>query len=384
LRGGSFLEALNTFRTLRKASPRLPEKGKKIFRLAILNTSGSAPGMNAANRTAVRLAIDQGHEVLGIRNGFLGLIEKEAIELDWYSVDSWAALGGSMLGTSRNTPTEREYYPIASALEKFEISGLLIIGGFTGYQAAYNLKQNRDKYPAFNIPIVCMPASINNNLPGSDFSVGADTAINIIVDAVDKIKESSVAANRTFIVEVMGKYCGYLALMSGLATGAEKVYLHEEGISLKGMTRDVNMLTEDFESGKSLALVIRNELANNIYTTNFISALYEEEGGDTFDVRTAILGHIQQGGNPTPFDRNIATRFATKSINELIRLCEAGLNDCYFIGMHDGKMEFIDLFEFPRMVVEEFQRPKEQWWLQLKEIAHVFERAPLPDGEEKK
>ena len=374
LRGGSFLEALNTFRTLRKAIPKLPEKGKKIYRLAILHTSGSAPGMNAATRTAVRLAIDQGHKIFGIRNGFQGLIEKDLVELDWYSVDGWTSLGGSMLGTSRNAPTDREYYPIASALEKFDINGLMIIGGFTGYQAAYAMKQNRDKYPAFDIPIICVPASINNNLPGSDFSIGADTALNNIVDAVDKIKESSVASNRAFVVEVMGRHCGFLALMSGLACGAEKVYLHEEGVTLKGMTEDANMLTEGFENGKHLALVIRNELANNIYTTPFISALFEEEGGDVFDVRTAILGHIQQGGNPSPFDRSIGTRFATKSINHLIHLIENNMDDCYFIGMHEGKMEFTDLFEFPRMVDETYQRPKVQWWMQLKEIARVYER----------
>jgi 6-phosphofructokinase 1 len=374
LRGGSFLEALDTFRTLRKASPKHQEKGKQGFRIAIMNTSGSAPGMNTATRTAVRLAIDQGHQVLGIRNGFIGFIDKDIVELDWYSVDGWTSLGGSMLGTSRNAPTDREYYPIASAIEKFEINALLIIGGFTGYQAAYNMKQNRDKYPAFNIPIICIPASINNNLPGSDYSIGSDTAINNIVDAVDKIKESSVASNRAFVVEVMGRHCGYLALMSGLATGAEKVYIHEEGITLKGMTEDCKMLTDGFKSGKHLALIIRNELANNVYTTPFISALFEEDGGDVFDVRSAILGHFQQGGNPSPFDRNIATRFSTKSINELIRLCENNLNDCYFIGIHDGKMEFTDLFEFPRMVDDEFQRPKNQWWLQLRDIGRVFER----------
>ena len=339
--------------------------------------------MNTATRTSVRLALDHGHEVLGIRNGFQGLIEKDIIELDWYSVDNWSSMGGSMLGTSRNAPNEREYYPMASALEKFNINGLLIIGGFTGYEAAYAMKQNRDKYPAFNIPIICMPASINNNLPGSDFSIGADTALNNIVEAIDKIKESSVASNRTFVVEVMGRNCGFLALMSGLATGAEKVYLHEEGITLKGMTEDVSNLKEGFKSGKHLALVIRNELANNIYTTPFISALFEEDGGDEFDVRTAILGHIQQGGNPSPFDRNIGTRFSTKCINELIRLCENDLTDCYFIGMHEGKMEFIDLFEFPRMVDSVFQRPKQQWWMQLKDIAKVFERFQ-PPAEKKK
>ncbi len=234
---------------------------------------------------------------------------------------------------------------------------------------------NRDRYSAFDIPIICIPSSINNNLPGSDFSIGADTAINNIVEAVDKIKESAVSSNRTFVVEVMGRYCGYLALMSGLATGAEKVYLHETGITLEGMMSDVNMLKEGFKSGKHLALIIRNEYANPIYTTDFISALFEEDGGTIFDVRKSILGHIQQGGNPSPFDRNIATRLTTKAINQLVELADKNEKNCAFIGMHNGEMKFTDLFEFPRMVNIKFQRPKDEWWLKVREISEVFEKA---------
>ncbi len=374
LRGGSFREALATFRTLRQASPKPPVKGKKSLKLAVLNTSGPAPGMNIATRTAVRLGLDAGHKIIAVKNGFQGFIENILEEMDWHRVEEWTSLGGTVLGTNRTAPSEREYYPIASTLDKHQIDGLLIIGGLSGYQAAYNLMNNRDKYSAFDIPMICIPASINNNLPGSDFSIGADTAINNIVEAIDKIKESAVASNRTFVVEVMGRYCGFLALMSGLATGAERVYLHEEGITLKGMMEDVNKLKEGFESGKHLALVIKNENANPIYTTEFISALLEEDGGDIFDVRKSILGHIQQGGDPSPFDRNIATRLTTKGINDLIDLAENGKNDCGILGMTSGQIKMTDLFEFPRMIDARYHRPKEQWWLKVKEIAQVFER----------
>jgi 6-phosphofructokinase 1 len=374
LRGGSFRQALTTFRTMRQASPKPPEKGKKQLKLAILNTSGPAPGMNIATRTAVRLGLDAGHIMIGVKNGFQGLIEDDLEELDWFSVEDWTSLGGTVLGTNRKPPTEREYYPIASTLDRHQIDGLLILGGLSGYQSAYDLMNNRDKYTAFEIPMICIPASINNNLPGSDFSIGADTAINNIVEAIDKIKESAVASNRTFVVEVMGRYCGYLALMSGLATGAERAYLHEEGITLRGMMQDVNQLKEGFLSGKHLALVIRNEYANPIYTTEFISALFEEDGGDTFDVRKSILGHIQQGGNPSPFDRNIASRLTTRGIDELINLAVNQKNDCGFLGMTSGQIKLTDLFEFPRMIDARYQRPKEQWWLKLREIAEVFEK----------
>src|SRR5690606_32655388 len=121
-----------------------------------------------------------------------------------------------------------------------------IIGGWSGYEAAYQLHQCRDNFPAFGIPMVCLPASINNNLPGSELSIGADTALNSIVEVVDKIKQSAVASNRTFVVEVMGRYCGYLALMSGLATGAERIYLHEEGVTLADLQHDVRRLVDGF------------------------------------------------------------------------------------------------------------------------------------------
>ncbi|MFC2126357.1 6-phosphofructokinase, partial [Bacteroidota bacterium] len=374
LRGGSFREALTTFRTLRQASTKIRKEGEKLLKIGLLNTSGPAPGMNITNRTAVRLAMDQGHEIIGFKNGYEGLIHDQYMNLDWDSVEEWTSLGGTVLGTNRLAPSEGDYYPIATNLDKHEIDGLLVIGGFSGYEATYNLMNNRDKYSAFNIPMIVVPASINNNLPGSDFSIGADTALNSIVEAVDKIKESAVASNRTFVVEVMGRYCGYLALMSGLATGAEKVYLNEHGITLKGMMEDVTLLTEGFKSGKHLALVIRSEFANEIYTTNFMSSLFEEDGGDVFDVRTSILGHIQQGGDPSPFDRNIGTRFATKSINELIKHANNGEKDCAFIGIHNGQMTFTDLFEFPRMIDKQLSRPKEQWWLKLRDIGYVFEK----------
>jgi 6-phosphofructokinase 1 len=374
LRGGSFKESLSTFRTLRQASPKPLPKGKKQLKLAILNTSGPSPGMNMATRNAVRLGLDKGHKMLGVKNGFDGLVDGQIIDMNWYSVTGWNSLGGTVLGTNRKPPTDREYYPIASTLDKHQIDGLLIIGGLSGYKAAYDIMNNRNRYQAFDIPIMLVPSSINNNLPGSDFSIGADTAINNIVDAIDKIKESAVSSNRAFVVEVMGRYCGYLALMSGLATGAEKVYLHESGVTLKDMMEDVNTLKEGFITGQRLALIIRNEYANPIYDTQFISSLFEEEGGVIFDVRKSILGHIQQGGNPSPFDRNIATRLTTKAINKLIELAEGGQNDCAFIGMDNGELKFTDLFEFPRMVDLKYSRPKNQWWLKIREISEVFER----------
>jgi len=248
----------------------------------------------------------------------------------------------------------------------------LIIGGWTGYESAYHMLQERQNFPAFNIPMVLLPASINNNLPGSELSVGADTALNNIVEAVDKIKHSAVAMKRVFIVEVMGRKCGYLTLMSGLATGAERVYMHEEGITLRDLLQDVESLNTGFESGKRLGLMIRNEQANTVYNTGFMCALFEEEGGDLYDVRQSILGHLQQGGNPSPFDRIQATRLATRCIEYLIDQARNDSSACAFIGLRGKEIKFNDLEDFPRMAVMEHQRPKEQWWMDLRHIAKVL------------
>jgi len=181
-----------------------------------------------------------------------------------------------------------------------------------------------------------------------------------------------VAARRCFVVEVMGRNCGYLALMSGLATGAERVYLPEEGVSLSDLQADVVHLVEGFEHGKRLGLMIRNENADPLYTTDFLCSLFEKEGGDLFDVRQAILGHVQQGGDPSPFDRIQATRLAARCVEFLIEEAAKDSPSGAFIGLHAGRVEFTSLEDLPRLVEKEFQRPKEQWWLRLRHIASTM------------
>jgi len=375
MRSGSFRENLGIFETLARARPRPPTAGQRRLRLAVLNASAPAPGMNTATRAAVRLALDQGHRVIGVRHGFEGLIEGHFEELYWMSVEGWVWPGGSELGTNRQIPTGKELYAIARQLETGAIDALLMIGGWTGYESVYSLYQHRDHYPAFNIPMICLPASINNNLPGSEFSIGADTALNSIVLVVDKIKQSAVASRRAFVVEVMGRYCGYLALLSGLATGAERVYLHEEGVTLRDLQEDVNNLIAGFRQGKRLGLMIRNENANAVYSTGFMHALFEEEGGELFSVRQAILGHLQQGGNPSPFDRIQATRLAASCVNFLLEQAVQGKPEAAFIGLERGQVRVHQMEEFPRMIEAKLQRPKEQWWLALRPIARIMAQA---------
>ncbi|MFZ0548686.1 MAG: 6-phosphofructokinase [Candidatus Promineifilaceae bacterium] len=377
LRGSSFAEAFRITRTLVRAQPHDPEPGQKQLRLAVMNAGAPSPGMNTAIRAAVRLGIDKGHKIFGVRNAFQGLINDEIFEMNWMSVNGFAPRGGAELGTNRKIPVDSDFYAVARNLEKHQIQGLLVIGGWSGYEAVIELHSRRHIFPAFNIPIVCLPASIDNDLPASELSVGADTALNSIISAVDKIKQSAVASRRVFVVEVMGQYCGYLALMSALATGAERVYLPEEGVTLSDLEADVKMLNQGFRQGKRLGMIIRNEKANETYTTDFMCSLFEEEGGELFDVRQAILGHIQQGGNPTPFDRIMANRLASRCVTYLEE--NVGRPDpiSASIGLENGSIGFTNLEDVPRMMDRKYRRPKKQWWLALRPIAKVMAQ-PAP------
>ncbi|MGD8439267.1 MAG: 6-phosphofructokinase [Holophagae bacterium] len=380
LRGGSFADNLDTLSTLLRTLPRPPRPEQRRLTVAVVHSGAPAPGMNTAVRAAVRHGLDTGHVMLGVRNGFTGLIENRIEELGWMSVRGWTSTGGCELGINRRVPSGRDYYDIARTIEDRSIDALLVIGGWSGYRTAYRLLSRREAFPAFDIPIVCLPATINNNLPGSELSVGADTALNSIVGAVDKIKQSAVASNRCFVVEVMGRYCGYLALMAGLSTGAERVYLHEEGVTLADLKNDLDHLVQGFSAGKRLGLLIRNEMANATYTTPFMAALFEEEGSDLFEVRQAILGHLQQGGSPTPFDRILATRLAKRCISHLTDAAQRGRTDVMAIGLAAGSVQTLSLKDFPGLVDVEHQRPSHQWWLDLRPIASILAQSgPKPN-----
>ena len=234
--------------------------------------------------------------------------------------------------------------------------------------------------PAFKIPIICLPATIDNNLPGSELSIGADTALNIIVEALDRIKQSAMAARRCFVVEVMGRYCGYLALMSGLASGAERVYLPEEGITLEDLQADVERMVESFRGGRRLLPDDPQRTRQPALHHRFpVRRLFEEEGGDLFDVRQAVLGHIQQGGNPSPFDRIQATRLAAHCIDFLTGELERGTAAGAFIGLVEGKVTIFPLKQMPDMVDWTFRRPLEQWWLDLRPVVRAVARQPAPE-----
>ncbi len=379
MRGGSFAESFRIFRTLIRAHPREPQAGQRQLRILVLHGGGPAPGMNTAVRAAVRLGLDKGNRMFAAYNGFEGLAAGDVREMNWMSVHGLVAQGGAELGTSRKSLAPEDLSAIADNLEKFQINAILMIGGLAGYRGLYAMMQNRPDYAAFNIPMVCLPATINNNLPGSEQSIGADTALNGIVYDVDKIKQSAVATRRAFIVEVMGRDSGYLALMSGMAAGAERVYIPERYMTLTDLEADAAELKHGFEHGKRLGLIIRNENADLIYNTDFVMAVLEREGGNVFDVRKVVLGHVQQGGNPSPFDRIQATRLTSRCIDYLME--EAGQEPpgAAMIGLIGGKVTFTDLALMPSLMQPKQSRPKNEWWMRLLPIARTM--AERPGGE---
>lgn len=363
-----------------------PEPSGK--RIVIVHAGGLAPGMNTAARAAVRLGIARGHTMLGAFGGFPGLVNGDVREIAWEDVDRWAFAGGAELGTRRTVPGVDELYALGRSIEEQKIDALMVIGGYNAYLAAHELVTESPRYPAFRIPIICVPASIDNNLPGTELSIGADTAVNNAVFALDRVKESAAASRRCFVAESMGRYCGYLAFQSGLSAGAEIVYTHEDGITLDRITEDAITMAKSFESGRRLFLVVRNEEANERFTLDFLGRAFEETGGGLFDVRTDAIGHIQQGGKPTPFDRLLATRLVYWALDDLDDQFAKGEAEGRYIGFSSNYIATRPLKHMDEDLVPEFRRPKEQWWLQFAGVGPVVSlpgasadhQVPIVDG----
>ncbi|KAJ2866310.1 6-phosphofructokinase, alpha subunit [Coemansia erecta] len=326
LRSQSFSKQLQSYKEIASYNPdskmKVPEN--KRLRIAILHAGAPAGGMNTATRSAVRLCINRGHTPLGVHNGFPGLMRGEITELDWLTVDGWTIAGGSNLGTNRDQPTP-QLGAVAYQLQKHNIQALMVIGGFEAYTAVLALARNRSQYPAFNIPIALIPATVSNNVPGTEFSLGSDTAANVIVQATDMIKQSASSnRKRVFVIEVQGGNCGFLAVMAGISGGSTTVYTPEEGIDLTRLQRDIAHLRSRYikELGQSEGRVtLCNEKASKIYSTDMIANIYEAESGGFYGARTAVLGHLQQGGTPSPLDRCRANTMAIESINWLQARC---------------------------------------------------------------
>ena len=370
-RGAGFVEMFRIYRALGEPEPRV-QLSEPAKRIGVMHAGALAPGMNQIVRSVVRLGLHEGYQVVGIRGGFPGLRDRQFAELAWADVEGWAGTGGASLGTRRYIPGTEDLYALARSLDEAHLDGLIIAGGFHAYAGLRLMSEERRRYPAFDIPIVALPATIDNNLPGWKMSVGSDTALNVVVDSIDMLRQSAAASKRAFVVETMGRLCGFLTLMGGLAGGAERVYLPEVGITLEELRADSAALVESFASGRNFYLAVRGEHASDFYTTDVLARLFEAEGKGAYSVRQSVLGHVQQGGIPTPFDRINAARLAARGVAYLSEQISAGSRD-YAVPGEDGMIPFRDI----EMQMDwQRQRPAEQWWMSLLPVLRQLSRRP--------
>jgi len=277
-------------------------------RIAVLTSGGDAPGMNAAIRAVVRCGIDKGMEVLGVREGFAGLLAADFVALNARDVGNIIQRGGTILGSTRcaEFTTEDGQTKALKLLHERSIDGLVVIGG-SGSQAGANALSRK------GFPVVGVASTIDNDLFGSEMTIGVDTALNIALEAIDRLKVTASSHHRAFLVEVMGRNCGYLALIAGITGGAEAIVLPE-------VDSDPEAIADEFRSsykrGKTHALVVVAEGAH--YNAERLSSyfqLHRERLG--FELRVTKLGHVQRGGAPGAFDRLLATRLGSAAVEKI-------------------------------------------------------------------
>lgn len=262
LRGRSFERNLETYKMLtRLRPPKLSEADLQShgFKVAVMHIGAPCCGMNAAVRSFTRNMIYRGDTVLGINEGIDGLMAGDIKQIHWSDVTGLVAQGGAILGTRRTLASDGDNMAkIVAKIVEFGIQGLLIIGGFEAFHSALQMAKSRSQFPELNIPICVIPATISNNVPGSEFSLGADTAVNEITEICDRIRQSAQGTKRrVFIVETMGGYCGYLATLAGLAGGADAAYIYEEKFTIRNLIEDVCHMQSKMEEGVSRGLILR-------------------------------------------------------------------------------------------------------------------------------
>ncbi len=277
------------------------------FTVGVLTSGGDAPGMNAAIRAVVRTALANNMNVIGVTHGFEGLINGEFHEMGARDVGGILQRGGTILLTSRS---KRFMEPAGQrdAIRKMNEAGmdaLIVIGGEGSMNGAYALSKK-------GVKVIGIPASIDNDIYGTHIAIGADTAMNTIMDAVDKLRDTASSHSRAFLIETMGRNSGYLAVMAGIACGAEVVLIPEAPIT----TDEIAAAVEDaYKRGKTHAIIVNAE-GSGIRTTDLAAKIDEMDVG--FTTRMTILGHIQRGGSPTAYDRLLASRFGVKAVEALV------------------------------------------------------------------
>ncbi|KAI5968969.1 PFK1 [Candida margitis] len=319
LRDVNFAESYKYFQSITlydDGSKKLAEGSR--LNIAVVHVGAASAGLNAATRAIALQSLSRGHTLYAVTDGFSGLVKGQLKKLNWLDVEGWHSRGGSEIGTNRSLPSQN-FGEVAYYLQKFNIQGLLIIGGFEAFTSLHELHDQRDNYPIFKIPMVVIPATVSNNVPGTEYSLGSDTCMNELVTYCDAVQQSaSSSRRRVFVVEVQGGHSGFVAAYCGLITGALATYTPEAQITLKELQRDINLLFKVFQSDRGEdhngKLIVRNEQASSVYTTELIADIIKENAKSRFETRTAVPGHVQQGYTPSAADRVFAVQFSLKAI----------------------------------------------------------------------
>ncbi len=324
---------------------------KQVTKIGVLTSGGDAPGMNAAVRAVVRTGIYHGMKMYGIMRGYNGMIEDEIIEMNSRSVANIIQRGGTILKTARSKDffeTEGRKKAFAN-LAKRGINGLVIIGGDGSFRGAQKFSNE------FDIPCIGIPGTIDKDIAGSDFTIGFDTAVNTAVGAIDKIRDTADAHDRLFIVEVMGRDAGYIALHSGIATGAENILIPETKTDIEEL---ISSLTEKEKRKKLVNLIVVAE-GDEFGGANELAAIIKERLPQA-DTRVCILGHIQRGGSPTCIDRLIASRMGYHAV-------ECLMNGKYnvMVGILNNKLHYTPLDK----AVKAKQKITDDWFKIVKILA---------------
>jgi 6-phosphofructokinase 1 len=324
---------------------------RKIKKIGVLTSGGDSPGMNAAIRAVVRTGIFYGLEVYGIMRGYSGLVEDDIIKMEGRSVANIIQRGGTILKTARCMEF-LEYEGRKKGfdnLSKRGIDGLVIIGGDGSFRGAQTFSSE------FDIPCIGLPGTIDKDIAGTDFTIGFDTAVNTAVEAIDKVRDTADAHDRLFIIEVMGRDAGYIALHSGIATGAENILIPERKTNLNDIIKSL----EEKEKRKKLVNLIIVAEGEEFGGANELSNFIKQKM-PKLEVRVCILGHIQRGGSPTCMDRLIASRMGYHAVECLIE----GKHNI-FVGILNNKMNYTPLDE----AVKKKQRISEEWMKIVKILA---------------
>lgn len=299
-------------------------KSASLLNIAIINIGAPAGGMNSAVYAMASYCMWKGHRPIAIYNGWSGLARHESIRsLKWSEIVGWQSRGGSEIGTNRETPNEADVGMIAYYFQKYKIDGLIIVGGFEGFESLRQLEKARELFPAFRIPMVLIPATLSNNVPGTEYSLGSDTALNSLTEFCDNIGISSAATkDKAYVVEVQGGNSGYLATLTSIAIGACATYVPEEGISLVQLSEDIETISKSFDcvqtgdhAGK---IILKSQNASKAMSAEKLANIITEEAAGKFEAKSVIPGHLQQGGTPSPIDRTRATKLAIRAVDFIL------------------------------------------------------------------